>query len=173
MNWESIIDLISKVDPMIWAVIALVLFVLLLLSFLVRKLKPKSVVAYTTDSGRVLVSQSAIVELVQTSCAQVEAIAKPSVKIRTQRNKTHLQIGFKLTSGGRMREIEQLLKSHLTRTLTENLGIENLGTIEIKATGFKGGKIQSPVAHKPKQLEEFTDMSDINPDEVEEEESKP
>ena len=42
-----------------------------LLVLLVRR-QPKNVVAYTTENGRVMVSRHAIIDLVRTSCEQLE-----------------------------------------------------------------------------------------------------
>jgi hypothetical protein len=46
-------------------------------------------------------------------------------------------------SGGRLREIEETLQTHLRQNLSENLGIEHLGQINIVATGFKSGSIET------------------------------
>lgn len=123
------------------ATVALMLILLLLL-----RRQPKNVVAYTTENGRVMVSRQAIVELVQTSCEQLQDVSKPQVKIRVKGQTTHFEIRIKLLSGGRLRNIEQTLQSHLRRALTENLGIENLGCINIVATGFKSGRIDSSIS---------------------------
>ncbi|MEM8867532.1 MAG: hypothetical protein AAGC73_04625, partial [Verrucomicrobiota bacterium] len=105
------------------------------------KRQPRNVVAYRTDDGSVLVSRSAIVELVQTSCEQLDDVSKPSVKIQVKGAVTHFQVRLKLLSGGRMRDVQQTLQQHLRNTLSENLGIESLGRIDIIATGFKSGQI--------------------------------
>ena len=57
-----------------------------------------------------------------------------------------------LLSGGRLREIEQTLQTHLREALTENLGIESLGRINIVATGFKSGRIDSNIHSKSNSL---------------------
>ena len=84
-----------------------------------------------------------IIDLVRTSCEQLESVSKPLVKIRGKGQTTHLEVRIVLLSGGRLREIEQTLQSHLREALTENLGIESLGYINIVATGFKSGRIDS------------------------------
>lgn len=118
-----------------------------LLVLLVRR-QPKNVVAYTTENGRVMVSRHAIVELVQTSCEQLQDVSKPQVKIQVKGRTTHFEVRIKLLSGGRLRQIEQTLQSHLRKALTENLGIESLGRINIIATGFKSGRIDSNIPAK-------------------------
>lgn len=123
--------------------IALAVVLLAFVLFLISRRQPKNVVAYSTENGDVLVSRHAIVELVRTSCEQLENVAKPSVKVRVKGKTTHFEVRIKLQSGGHMREIEQTLQSHLRRALSENLGIESLGRINIIATGFKSARIDS------------------------------
>ena len=136
------------------------------LVLLIRR-QPKNVVAYSTENGRVMVSRSAIVELVQTSCVQLQDVSKPQVRIQTKGTTTHFEIRIKLLSGGRLRTIEETLQAHMRKALTENLGIENLGRINIVATGFKSGRIDSNIQAKS----EFAAQSDATtaeiPDELE------
>lgn len=147
------------------ATVALMFVLLLLL-----RRQPKNVVAYTTDNGRVMVSRHAIVELVQTSCEQLQDVSKPQVKIHVKGQTAHFEIRIKLLSGGRLRSIEQTLQSHLRRALTENLGIENLGRINIMATGFKSGRIDSSISKKsntPPATETVEDYDDDDSFEIE------
>jgi hypothetical protein len=123
------------------------LTLMLLLWILVRR-QPKNVVAYATDSGSVMVSRQAIVELVQTSCEQLKDVSKPRVRLTVKGRTTHFEIRLKLLSGGSLRDIEQTLQTHLRQALTDNLGIENLGRINIVAIGFKSGKIAAPLPTK-------------------------
>ena len=53
---------------------------------------------------KVIVSRSAIVELVQSACAQIESVSKPRVSIRIRRGIPHFQVRLKLSSGGRLRD---------------------------------------------------------------------
>ncbi|NBB79066.1 MAG: alkaline shock response membrane anchor protein AmaP [Verrucomicrobia bacterium] len=126
---------------------AAVLLLAGVLVFLLRR-QPRNVVAYCTENGQVMVSRHAIVELVQTSCEQLKDVSKPQVKIRVRGNTAHFEVRIKLQSGGRLREIEQTLQNHLRRALSENLGIESLGRINIVATGFKSGRIDSTIQGK-------------------------
>jgi uncharacterized alkaline shock family protein YloU len=141
MNWEKLMEqwdqMLSPSYPYLaGAALALFLFFILL-----RKRQPKKVVAYATENGEVTVSRRAIIELVQTSCQQLNFVSKPQVKIKVKGKYTHFEVRIKLTSGASLRKIEETLQSHLRRALSEDLGIENLGKINITATGFKSGKI--------------------------------
>ena len=128
-----------------------VLILAIILVLLIRR-QPRNIVAYTTDNGSVMVSRHAIIELVQTSCEQLEDVSKPLVKIKAKGQITHFEVRIVLLSGGRLREIEQTLQTHLREALTENLGIESLGRIDIVATGFKSGRIDSNIHSKSNSL---------------------
>lgn len=147
MNWTEINETLSHLaDPIYIYAAAVALALALFLILLVRR-QPKKIVAYRTENGRVTVSRSAIVELVRTSCEQLNDVAKPGVRINVKGKYTHFDVRIQLTSGARLKDIEETLQSHLRQALTENLGIENLGKINIVATGFKSGRIQvsSPI----------------------------
>ncbi len=118
------------------------LLFLLAILFLLLKRQPKDIVAYKTENGDVIISRSAIVELVRTSCQQISQISKPKLKVFTRRGLTHFTIRIQLTSGGRLKDVENTLQSHLRESLSQNLGIEKLGTVNIIVTGFKSSKIR-------------------------------
>ena len=139
-------------QPEILYLCGAVLVLLVILMLLVRR-QPKNVVAYTTENGRVMVSRHAIIELVQTSCEQMQDVSKPQVKIKVKGRTTHFEVRIKLLSGGRLRQIEQTLQSHLRQALTENLGIESLGRINIVATGFKSGRLEPKESKLPPQAQ--------------------
>ena len=150
MNWTETIELLNLLtEPTyLYAAGAILVFALFLI-LLVRR-QPNKIVAYRTENGRVMVCRSAIVELIRTSCEQLDNVAKPIVKIKVKGKTTHFDVRIQLKSGGRLRDIEQTLQVHLRQNLTENLGIEHLGQINIVASGFKSGRIQvsSPITSK-------------------------
>lgn len=167
MNWTDIAETLSHLtEPTyLYASGAAVAFTLLLI-LLIRR-QPKKIVAYRTENGRVMVCRSAIVELIRTSCEQLEDVTKPNVKIKVKGKITHFDVRIQLMSGGRLRDIEQTLQTHLRQNLTENLGIENLGQINIVATGFKSGRIQasSPISTKENTLlPELDIVESVEPD---------
>jgi len=141
-----------------YLVAALLLAVVLLL--LLRR-QPKQVKAYSTDNGAVMVCRSAIVELVQSSCEQIKEVSKPRVRMRVKRGQTHFEIRLKLAAGGQLRTVESMLQAHLRRALTENLGIENLGRINIVATGFKSGRLEASSSIGKKQREVTEEESQV------------
>ena len=170
MHWTEITETLSHFSEPTYLCAAGTVLALTLFLILLGRRQPNKIVAYRTENGRVMVCRSAIVELIRTSCEQLDDVAKPSVKIKVKGKTTHFDVRIQLMSGGRLRDIEQTLQKHLRQNLTENLGIENLGTINIVATDFKSGRIQvsSPITTKEKTPVaplEITD--DFEPDIVE------
>ena len=120
----------------------LVVLVLLLLLINSRKRQPKHIVAYRTDNGNVTISRSAVVELVRTSCEQLDQVSKPSLRVYTKKGLTHFTIRIQLSSGSSLKDVEKTLQSHLRESLSQDLGIENLGEINIVVTSFKSKNVR-------------------------------
>ncbi len=163
MNFEESIELLQQFAQPVYLYTGGAVLVLVCLLILLLRRQPKKVVAYATENGRVMVSRSAIIELVQTSCEQLKDVSKPHVKIKVKGKVTHFDVSIKLQSGGRLRSVEETLQSHLRRALTENLGIEHLGRINIVATGFKSGRIEqsSTVNRLPDPTEDAFEEPDF------------
>lgn len=153
MDWATIVEALKHLAQPVYLYIGVATLALAFVLFLLVRRQPKNVVAYTTANGQVMVSRAAIVELVQTSCVQIEEVSKPQVRMHVKGGKTHFEVRLKLASGARLREIEEVLQSHLRKALTENLGIEDLGRIDIVAIGFKSGKLDSSSSISKKEAE--------------------
>lgn len=119
-----------------------VLFFLLAVLILLLRRQPKNIIAYKTENGDVTISRSAVIELVRTSCQQISQVGKPKLKVFTKKGLTHFTIRIQLTSGGRLKNVEETLQNHLRESLSKNLGIEKLGTVNIVVTSFKSSKIR-------------------------------
>jgi hypothetical protein len=172
MDWNTITDSLKHLSQPEYLYIAGAVLALLFVLILIVRRQPRNVTAYATENGRVMVSRSAIVELVQTSCEQIKEVAKPQVRIQVKSKKTHFEVRLKLQSGANLRKIEEVLQAHLRKALTENLGIENLGRINVVATGFKSGRVEQkgslPKREKPAEPEpepetELEAQSEIEP----------
>ena len=163
MNFGELTDALHYLTRPEFLYVGGAIFILAIILLLLIRWQPKNIVAYTTENGSVMVSRHAIIELVQNSCEQLEDVSKPLVKIKAKGQITHLEVRIVLLSGGRLREIEQTLQTHLREALIENLGIESLGRINIVATGFKSGRIDSNIHSKSNSL--FAGMNEVS-DEV-------
>ena len=163
MNFGKLTDALQHLTRPEFLYVGGAILMLAIILILLLWRQPKNIVAYTTENGSVMVSRHAIIELVQTSCEQGVDVSKPLVKLKAKGQNTHFEVRIVLLSGGRLREIEQTLQNHLREALTENLGIESLGCINIVATGFKSGRIDSNIHSKSNSL--FAGMNEAS-DEV-------
>jgi hypothetical protein len=134
-DWAQCAQGIGTLELYGGAIIAIALILLFLRFF--RNCQPKKVTAYSTAGGHVIVNRAAIIDLVQSTCSQIDDVSKPRVRIRIKKGTPHFEVQIKLSSGGRLRDIEQSLQEHLREALSQNLGIEKLGKIDVIATGFK------------------------------------
>ena len=166
-TWIELLKICS--DNLQFCIIGIGLFVLVIVAVIKRQ--PNHVVAYTTDSGSVTVSRAAIVELVQSSCAQIEAVSKPRVTIMVKGRTAHFKVRIKLASGGRLRDVEHALQNHLRKSLSDNLGIEHLGKIDVIATGFKGDFVTDSAAPTLRQPDHESLHSIVSNDSYEDEAS--
>ena len=166
-TWIELLKICS--DNLQFCIIGIGLFVLVIVAVIKRQ--PNHVVAYTTDSGSVTVSRAAIVELVQSSCAQIEAVSKPRVTIMVKGRTAHFKVRIKLASGGRLRDVEHALQNHLRKSLSDNLGIEHLGKIDVIATGFKGDFVIDNAAPTLRQPDHESLHSIVSNDSYEEDEA--
>lgn len=143
MNSTEVIEVFEASPWLAYGACILVVLLLFFVFVLLRRRQPKSVLAYSTENGDVRVHRSAIVELVRTSCEQLEGVSRPNVTIRVKNRLIHFEVRIKLAGGGHLKTVEQTLQTHLRKALSENLGIEDLGRIHVIATGFQSGRIEA------------------------------
>ena len=142
MTSADITERLQQLEPLEYLYIAVAALVLVALLVLLLRRQPKKIVAYATDDGQVFVARSAIKELVQSSCEQLQGVSNPRTRISIKGGFAHFDVKVKLVGSCRLKEVEATLQRHMRRALTENLGIENLGQIDVTATGFKSGRVE-------------------------------
>ncbi len=111
-----------------------------LLLILYRKIKNfrKPIKLFDNRAGVVEVSRKALDELVQSVCYSLGALNRPDVKISTVRGRLCMSVSLKLESGQKLTDATSEVQTALTSAFREHLGVEKLGRIDVKVTGFKG-----------------------------------
>ncbi len=125
-----------KDDPLILVSVSITLL-LLLLWILSCKFKDNSLLAYKTDNGNVKVSQHALTDLIRHICKNEHGISQLKTKIYHKRKHLNIQIRLRLESGSHLKTIEHGLQSSIREALSNTLGIDSLGQIDILATGIQ------------------------------------
>ena len=90
------------------------------------------------------VNCGAISDLVQSICKKDSHISQLKTKIISKRKNLNIQIRLRIESGSHLKSIEETLQSEIREALRESLGIENIGFIDIIATGIKDSRKVQP-----------------------------
>ncbi|MCH2156119.1 MAG: alkaline shock response membrane anchor protein AmaP [Opitutales bacterium] len=139
------------------------LLAIFLVAFIMRPRKVKVIVAFEDGSGSVSISRSAINELVQSACAQIDTIKQPKVFTKVKKGIPTLKIKLKVDGDVKMREVREELRETLQAQLMDNLGFRKIGDIDILVTSVGGITVQRPYGHgatNPSVEEEFSDSTD-------------
>ncbi len=112
----------------------------LVLLVAVRKIKKafKPIKLFDNRAGIVEVSRKALDELVQSVCYSLGALNRPDVKIYTRRGRLCMNVSLKLESGQSLTDATSEIQTALSSAFREHLGVEKLGRIDVRVTGFKG-----------------------------------
>ena len=129
-----------------YLVLGICAFIILLifLNWFTSLFKSPRLIAYKTDKGVVQVNSGAISDLVQSICKRETHISQLRTKIVYKRKKLNIQIRLRIENGSHLKSIEESLQSDIREALHESLGIENIGYIDIIATGIKDSKNNQP-----------------------------
>ena len=116
---------------------ALAAFVLLVIIRKIKKFR-QPIKLFDNRAGVVEVSHKGLDELVQSVCYSLGALNRPDVKIYTRHGKLCMNVSLKLESGQKLTDATSEVQTALTSAFREHLGVEKLGRIDVRVTGFKG-----------------------------------
>lgn len=114
---------------LIWG--ALVLLVLLLC------LRPPSTLTLNSDDhGRLLISRSALHRLIETCCEQLRGVASARAEVKRSGGKFAVIIRLKVRPNAKLDAIQGYLAQEVGEIFRENLGIGEIGRVEVKVVGI-------------------------------------
>ncbi len=137
--------------PYLWIGGAAIL--LLFILWLLARKQPGSFIAFKSTAGKIIITRSAINELAQRTCSQIETIGKCSTRIKTRGGTLKIEVRIQLLAGSKLNDVTSDLQTHLTHAFGEILGIENLGDINVVVTGFIGSHDATPPPAMSESLE--------------------
>ena len=123
-------------EPIYLGAVAL-LFCLIGLLVLARKLKTELIPAFEDNEGSVHLTPHALHELVRKSCEQIVEVKNRNTRISMHRGKLSLNVRLQVNGDCKINEIRARLKKHLHTVLVDNLGLKNFGGVNITVVGFK------------------------------------
>lgn len=111
-----------------WAVI--VCLVLLLC------LRPAATLRLANDpKGQLSISRHALHRLIETCCEQLRGVASARATVRRRRGKFTVSISLKVRPNAKLDAIQGYLTQEVGDIFRENLGIGEIGPVEIKVVG--------------------------------------
>lgn len=142
---ESLVSLTGRFFEAMWAqphakeiLIAIACLIVLLIVIRCIRKKFAPIKLFNNSAGVITVTPKALDELVQSVCYSMGALNRPSVKIYVRRGKLCMLVSLKLEMGQKLSEVSAELQDELTKACREHLGVEKLGTIDVRIKGFKG-----------------------------------
>lgn len=118
----------------------LVLYILFKITFR----PPRTIEAFTSEGGRVLVSRRAVRELIQRCSEDLGEVGSADVKVDIKRGRLHTRVELRLRRNANLKGISGYLREQVTLALTENLGVEELGEVDIVVIGVLNEAATSP-----------------------------
>ena len=114
-------------------------FFIVLLWLMVRRPRDR-VTAFKDGNGTVTISRRALEDIIARSCEQFDEIVRAKVSVRTRSDKIRTEILLRLKQSARVRDFSKQLRARITEILTENLGMEDVGTMELIVGGMVADK---------------------------------
>jgi hypothetical protein len=96
---------------------------------------PRVVQAFNTEGGEVHVTHRAVKELVEHCCDELSGNGSADVTIAIRRGELRTRVELKLRRNANVKGVTSYLRERIVQALTENLGLENLGEIDIVIVG--------------------------------------
>lgn len=111
-------------------------FGLALLAALILLRRPSSLLLVRNDQGRLRISRHAMHRLIETCCEQVNGVAYARARIRKRRGLFETRLRLKLRPEAKVDALHGYLTQEISTLYRENLGIREIGPIEIEVTGY-------------------------------------
>lgn len=96
---------------------------------------PRVVQAFPTDGGQVLVTVRAVKELVLHCCDELSGDGSAEVRVHTRRGELRTRVDLRLRRNANVKGVTSYLRERIVQALTENLGLESVGDIDIVVVG--------------------------------------
>jgi hypothetical protein len=96
---------------------------------------PRVVQAFPTEGGQVLVTRRAVKELVEHCCNELAGTGSAEVSVGIRRGELLTRVELKLRRNANVKGVTSYLRERIVQALTENLGLDKLGDVDILVVG--------------------------------------
>jgi hypothetical protein len=110
-------------------------FGLAVLAILILVRQPKTLLLARTEQGRLRISRHALHRLLETCCEQVGGVASARAFVKRRRGKFCTKLRLKVRPNAKLDAIQGYLSQEIVSTYRDNLGIKEVGAVEIEVVG--------------------------------------
>jgi len=129
-----VLPLIDTLSPAALAFIAFWSVLALVVVFLVLR-APSSLILARSEQGRLEISREALHRVLETCCEQVRGIASARARVARKSGLFHTELRLRIRPDARLDAIQGYLTEEITELYRQNLGVKEIGPIEIKVVG--------------------------------------
>ena len=108
---------------------------LALLAILILLRQPKTLMLARNEQGRLRISRHALHRLLETCCEQVGGVASARAFVKRRRGKFCTKLRLKVRPNAKLDAIQGYLTQEIVSTYRDNLGIKEVGPVEIEVVG--------------------------------------
>jgi hypothetical protein len=112
----------------IWVAVALLVILLFLR-------KPRMLVLAATDKGKLQISRHALHRLIEACCVQLKGVATARARVQRGSGKFQTTVRLKVRPDAKLDAIQGYLTQEIGEIYRQNLGIENVGAVQINVVG--------------------------------------
>ncbi|MDR2576527.1 MAG: hypothetical protein LBC42_00535 [Puniceicoccales bacterium] len=113
-------------------------FLLLFIAVLRRRHRRMRIAVDTGEAGSICISRKALHAVIRSACNGVLPVGKIHICTKINGGSLSVVIHLQIPSGESVLAVAQKMQSESAFCLREQLGIEQLGTIDVLVNGFKG-----------------------------------
>ena len=112
--------------------------IVLLVILLILLHQPAMLVLSTSKSGRLAISRHALHRIVEACCEQTKGIATARASVVRSRGRFNTEVRLKIRPDARLDAIQGYLTQEIADIYRQNLGLKEVGPIEVKIVGVVG-----------------------------------
>lgn len=136
MDMTAITTFIQQPDFQIGALVGFLLATLLVILFTSLRRQPQMFEAFSNESGKVLVSRQALQEQIQRCCEELSDVGRSRVTVLQKNKVLSIRVRLRLRSNAKLVGISGYLQEQIDSVVRKNLGVADIGPIDIVVTGI-------------------------------------
>lgn len=136
MDTTAITTFIQQPEFLLGALAGFLLATLLVIVVGFLRRQPEMFEAFSNESGKVLVSRQALQEQIQRCCEELSDVGRSRVTVIQRDHVLSIRIRLRLRSNAKLVGISGYLQQQIDSVVRKNLGVENIGPIDLVVTGI-------------------------------------